>query len=53
MRDLKGRVAVVIADNDAGDLENAVTELSTLGEVLGVPTDVADHRHLAGPVSRL
>lgn len=33
---------VVIADNDARDLENAVTELSALGEVLGVPTDVAD-----------
>lgn len=33
---------VVIADNDAGDLENAVTELSTHGEVLGVSTDVAD-----------
>lgn len=53
IRFLEEGMAVVIADNDAGDLKNAVTELSTLGEVLGVPTDVADHRHLAGPVSRL
>ncbi|MFI9531777.1 SDR family NAD(P)-dependent oxidoreductase [Nocardia fusca] len=42
IRFLDEGMKVVIADNDAGDLENAVTELSTHGEVLGVPTDVAD-----------
>lgn len=42
IRFLEEGVKVVIADNDAGDLANAVTELSALGEVLGVPTDVAD-----------
>ncbi len=41
-RFLEEGMHVVIADNDAGDLEKAVTELSALGEVLGVPTDVAD-----------
>ncbi|BAD58224.1 SDR family NAD(P)-dependent oxidoreductase [Nocardia farcinica] len=35
-------MAVVIADNDRGDLDRATAELSALGEVLAVPTDVAD-----------
>ncbi|WP_229434669.1 SDR family NAD(P)-dependent oxidoreductase [Nocardia farcinica] len=35
-------MAVVIADNDRGDLDRASAELSALGEVLAVPTDVAD-----------
>jgi NAD(P)-dependent dehydrogenase (short-subunit alcohol dehydrogenase family) len=41
-RFLEESMKVVVADNDAGDLEKAVTELFALGEVLGVFTDIAD-----------
>ncbi|MEU1953539.1 SDR family NAD(P)-dependent oxidoreductase [Nocardia rhamnosiphila] len=41
-RFLKEGMKVVVADNDTGDLEKTATELSALGEVLGVATDVAD-----------
>ncbi|MEV0366825.1 SDR family NAD(P)-dependent oxidoreductase [Nocardia fusca] len=41
-RFLEEGMKVVVADNDPGDLEKAVTGLSALGEVLGILTDVAD-----------
>ncbi|MFD4407528.1 SDR family NAD(P)-dependent oxidoreductase [Nocardia sp. NPDC058499] len=41
-RFLEEGMKVVVADNDTGDLEKTATELSALGEVLGVATDVAD-----------
>ncbi|TSD49560.1 SDR family NAD(P)-dependent oxidoreductase [Rhodococcus sp. KBS0724] len=41
-RFLQEGMKVVVADNDFGDLDRAEKDLSTLGEVLAVRTDVAD-----------
>ncbi|MHD0280864.1 MULTISPECIES: SDR family NAD(P)-dependent oxidoreductase [unclassified Rhodococcus (in: high G+C Gram-positive bacteria)] len=41
-RFLQEGMKVVVADNDSGDLARAEKELSELGEVLAVETDVAD-----------
>ena len=41
---LRGGAQVVIADIEAPVLERAVTELSLLGPVEGVPTDVSDEQ---------